>query len=172
MRREDILRECRTAEAMKLGYMGLEGKFANIVRRLGFQIMGHGSGGVGLDQNFLPNIFDEEDDLPYMDEDQGVYEVGWMFEGLRFGCNMTILVKYDDNELVVRWEGRKVYHEIDGSLQAYVPEPEWETKIEELFKIAKRADKILRPLEKKIVEKTKEQEISKKFEDLRNKWGF
>lgn len=173
MNREDRLREARTTEAMKNGYTGMEGKFALIAKRLGQPIMHQGSS--CYEQTFLEDPFaieDKEDTLPMLDEDDNSYEIGLHFDGLSRGANLSVFVHFYNNEIVVEYEGRKVYREIAGELERYAPAPEWESKIESFYNAAKMADRRQKPFErKKMLEeaKKKRQEI---FDDFKSKWGL
>lgn len=172
MNREQMIKEARTIEAMKKGYMGLEGKFGMIAKRLGNSIINQGS--LYLDATYLEDPYEipDEQEIPVMDEELQSYEVGSQFEGLSSGINMTISVQYHLREIVVRWQGKIVYKELSGELEGYVPDLSWEDKIEELYEIARKKERRMRPLEREqLIESTtkKKKEI---MEYLKNKWGL
>lgn len=172
MNREQMLKEARTIEAMKKGYMGMEGKFGTIAKRLGHSIINQG--GLYADATYLEDPYDDhsEEEIPMMDEDDKSYEVGLQFEGLSSGINMTISVQYHLREIVVRYEGKIVYKELSGELEGYAPDEIWEEKIENLYDIAKKKERRLRPIEReKLLASTtkKKKEI---MEYLKSKWGL
>ena len=90
---EKALKEQREIEAMAKGYIGLEGVFATIVKRLGQPIMRQG--GSNFEQRFLDDPFDEHDpeEILTIDEEDNSYEIGLHFDGLSRGINMTIYEK-------------------------------------------------------------------------------
>ena len=64
MNREQMIREARTIEAMRKGYMGMEGKFSTVAKRLGSPIIEQGSS--SFSQTFLEDPFEleKEDKIP------------------------------------------------------------------------------------------------------------
>jgi len=172
MNREDRLKEARTTEAMKKGYTGMEGKFSVIARRLGQPVLQQGSS--CYEQTFMEDPFADEfidDTLPMMDEDENSYEIGLHFDGLSRGSNMSIFVHHYNKEIVVEFEGRKVYQEIAGELERFAPGP-WEDRIDNFYSTAKLIERRQKPVErKKMIEEAnkKRKEI---FDDFKSKWGL
>lgn len=172
MSREQQIKEARTIEAMKKGYMGLEGKFCSIAKHIGQPIFHQGSR--VFEQTFLddPYHIPEEDEIPVMDEEQNSYEVGQQFDGLTRGMNLTISVAYHLREITCRFEGRIVYKEIAGELEGYAPDPAWEDKIESLAMLARRLERQERPVERaKLIESNKKKK-TEILEYLKLKWGL
>ena len=172
MSREQMIKEARTIEAMKKGYMGLEGKFASIAKYLGQPIIHQGSR--VFDQSFLKDVYelDEEPEIFSMDEEENSYEVGTQFDGLSRGVNLTISIQYHLREIVCRYMGRIVYKETSGELDGYAPDANWEDRIEDFFKLANKVEKKNRPLERAnlIEENTKKK--NEVLEYLKLKWGL
>ena len=169
---EKALKEQREIEAMAKGYIGLEGVFATIVKRLGQPIMR--PGGSNFEQRFLDDPFDEHDpeEILTIDEEDNSYEIGLHFDGLSRGINMTISLFHHLREITCRFEGKIVYKEIASELEGYAPDPLWENKIDELFKLSKNIEKQMKPAEKqKLIEKNKKQR-AEVFDYLKQKWGF
>lgn len=169
---EDRLKEARTYEAMKNGYMGLEGKLAVIASYLGQPIFHQGSR--MFEQTHLedPYALDEPEDIPMMDEEENSYEMGVQFDGLSRGMNMTISVQYHMREIICRYMGRIVYAEVSGELEGYAPAPEWETKIELLSNFARKIQKQKRPAEKRRKLDEDNKKRFAKLDELRLKWGL
>lgn len=171
MNRDQMLKEARTIEAMRKGYMGLEGKFCTIAKRLGEPIIRQGS--LYVNRNYLPETDQiEEDEIPTMDDDQDSYEIGIQFDGLSRAMNLTISVLFHLREITVRYEGQIIYKEIAGELDGFAPIDEWEEKIEELYSVSRKIERQQKPIEKrKLIEKAhkKREEI---LESLRLKWGL
>jgi hypothetical protein len=172
MNREQQIKEARTIEAMKNGYMGMEGKFALIAKRLGQPIIQQGSR--SFSQNFLPDPFDlpDENTLPTLTEDDNSYEIGLIFDGLTRGANMSVIVHFHNREIICEYEGRKVYKEANGELEGYAPDSLWETKIESFYNVAKKIEKNLKPTERqKMIDEAnkKRKEI---LDDYKNRWGL
>jgi len=171
MNREEMIKEARTIEAMKHGYMGLEGKLSTIAKYLGQPIFHQGSR--VFEQTFLDDPFAEkEEDIPMMDEEEQSYEVGLQFDGLSRGINMTISVQYHLREITCRFEGHIVYKEVSGELDGYAPYPEWEDRIESLFSVAKKVERQRRPMERAKLAEANNKKRSEILEHLRNKWGL
>jgi len=169
---EQAIKEARTIEAMKNGYMGLGGKFCSIAKKLGGSIIRQG--GMYVDSTEFGDPFYEEDNenIPIMDETEATTDIGLQFDGLSRGINLSIIIKFHLREISVYFEGAFVYHEVSGELEMYVPKKEWEEKIEYLYEITKKIDKENKPVEKEQNEKKKEKEKEKILEKLRKTWGI
>lgn len=172
MSREKLIQEQRTIEAMKKGYMGLEGKFVTIARRLGYPVFKQG--GLNHDQSFLEDYYNlpDENELPMLDEDEGSYEIGLAFDGLSRGMNLSILLQYHNREISVRHEGRLVYKEVAGELEGFAPDECWEEKIGKLFSLCRKIEKDSRPMERKMLKELADKKRKEILENLRLKWGI
>ena len=174
MNKESLLREARTTEAMRKGYMGLEGKLAVIAKRLGSPIVHHNLS--SFDQNFFSNPYFEESladgDLPTLGEDDNSTEIGLSFNGLSSGINMTITIRHDQREISCEYNGRKVYHEVSGDLERFAPDESWEGKIESLYVRAKQIESRRRPQEKKAVSLEADRRRRELLEQYKEKWGL
>lgn len=173
MNKEKLIQEQRTIEAMKHGYMGLEGKFSNIAKKLGYPIISQGSS--NFQQSFIEdfyNLSDETDDLPMMDEDEVFNEVGYTFEGYKLGYNLTINLFFSNTQINVRYNGILVYKESAGELESYVPVQEWEKIIDTLYENALKIDKSKKQKQSEenvVIANRRKKEI---LEKLRTKWGI
>lgn len=172
MSKEHLIKEARTIEAMKKGYMGLEGKFSNITKYLGSPIYHQGSR--CFEQTFLndPYEIQDLDVILTMDEDEGSYELGVLFDGLSRGINMTISVQHHLREITCRYEGRVVYKELSGELEGYHPDDIWEDKIESLNLIAKKIARQKRPFEQAELVESNKKKRNEIFDYLKSKWGL
>lgn len=172
MNREQQIKEARTIEAMKNGYMGLEGKFCSIAKHIGQPIFHQGSR--VFEQTFLddPYHIPEADEIPMMDEDQNSYEVGSQFDGLSRGMNLTISIAHHLREITCRYQGRIVYKEIAGELEGYSPDPEWENKIESLALLARSIERQKRPDERAKLIESNQKKRTEILEYLKLKWGL
>lgn len=172
MNREDRLREARTTEAMKKGYTGMEGKFSTIARRLGESVLQQGSS--CYKQTFLEDPFAAEfmdESLPTLEEDDNSYEIGLHFDGLSRGANLSIFVHHYNKEIVVEFEGRKVYREIAGELERFAPGV-WEESAESFYKSAKLIERRQKPLERKKMIEEADKKRKEIFDDFKSKWGL
>ncbi len=150
--KENVIREKRTIEATKKNLMGPSGKFGVILQAFGSPIMRQGTG--LMDVNYLEDpygdeVYTEYEDtmsgggpVAYRDEildmkDDYVYNEGLLFDGLSHGVHMDIIYWHAANEIKVNYKGYLVYHEIAGELSGYAPFPEWEQKIESIFRAAR-----------------------------------
>lgn len=172
MSAESEIKEARTIEAMKKGYMGLEGKFCNIAKILGQPILRQGS--TMFDQTYLDDPYEVEDEffIQTLDENDNSYEIGVQFDGLSRGINMTISVQHHLREIVCRFQGKIVYKEVSGELECFVPNDEWEDKIISLSETSAKIDRKNRPLEKQRLKRETEKKRSEILDYLRNKWGL
>ncbi|RTK96630.1 MAG: hypothetical protein EKK64_03330 [Neisseriaceae bacterium] len=173
MDREQIIKEARTLEAIKNGYMGLDGKLCRILKVFGTEIISHGSSCYEVG-NCLYDPYEtiEEDQILTMDEDESILEIGKHFDAIKFGINLNITLNFYLREILVEYKGRLVYKEVSGELESYVPFKEWEDEIENLFLQAKKIEKKNKPLEKKEMEEYSKEKRMKILDDLRNKWGI
>jgi len=170
--KEEQIREARTIEAVRKSYMGLEGKFALIAKNLGHSIIQQGSS--SFEQTFLEDAFEfqDENEIPIMDEDEKSYEIGMHFDALSRGYNLTISVMHFMREIVCRYEGKVVYKEISGELEGYVPNEDWEKIIDELTGISKKIEIKKRPIEREKAKVSNEKRKNEILDYLRNKWGL
>lgn len=168
---EQSIKEARTIEAMKNGYMGFGGKFATIAKRIGSTIVKQG--GIYSDSNEFEDIFSEEtEEIETLDEDEAIYELGVQFDALSNGINLQIIIYYHLAEITVYYEGQTVYKEVSGELDCYVPSDCWEGKINQIYDVVKKIERKNKPLEKKkILEESREQK-NKLLENFRKKWGI
>lgn len=172
MGRHEQIKEARTIEAMRHGYMGMEGKFAVIAKRLGQPIIHQGS--KNFEQRFLDDPFDLKDNesFPMFDEEDNSYEVGLIFDGLQRGVNISIIMHFYNREITCEHEGKKVYKEIAGELEAYVPDQAWESKIESLHVLARKIERKNKPNDKQKIIAEADKKRKEILEELKNKWGL
>ena len=197
---EQRIREQRTLEANKKGFVGQNGKIGVVLRMMGSAIVSHEEGGGYVETNYLypeeereePRNFDEmmrripimsiegvvrpeTEEWAKMENDPiayGVQNIGWHFDGLSRGMHLEI--KYDDftTEFMVSHKGYVVYKELKGEIVSYAPNEEWEGWIERLYKTAKE----MRRKEKEVEfeEQVKETEVQKAswWADLKSRWGI
>ena len=169
MNKEMMLREARTTEAMRKGYMGLEGKFAVIAKRLGSPMISQ-----NLPEQDIMDAFAVEDpkDLPVMDLDDVSSELGTHFNALSLGMNLSVTVYFLHRDISCEYQGRKVYHEVGGELERFAPNEEWEELVARLYERAKRVESIRKPHEKKEMLQDAERKRRKILQDYKEKWGL
>lgn len=170
--KEKIIQEQRTIEAMKKGYMGCEGKFAFIVKKMGDLIISQNS--ANFEQTFMEDFYEwnDEEELPIMEIDESVNEIGMSYDDLKSGNNLTILFLNDENEIIVRYEGKLVYKEVANELQSFVPEEKWESLIEKIYTKAKIVDKNRKNKENNLLIKAANHKKKEIIEKLKDKWGI
>jgi hypothetical protein len=172
LRKEQTIREHRTIEAMKNGYMGGEGKLARIAKTFGEPMVRQGS--ANFEQNFLPD-FDEipdEDAIPYFDEEEVTHLIGWHFDGLRRGIHLEISWNEETRDLKTYWQGHLVYRELANELDGYVPGHEWEKVVENLFESCKKKERTNRKAQAKVVNREARREQAEFLQEMRLKWGI
>jgi hypothetical protein len=171
--KEELIREQRISEAMVNGYVGQQGKFGFILKWLGYPIIEQSDSESGSDL-FNLDVYEsvDENKLSELSESTEAREIGWYFDGLRYGSNIDM--KYDNfiKEIKVTHNGKIVYKEEGGELLTYVPSPIWENQIESLCYIAKKVETRRKSF---INEELKRQIKEKKhsiYKDLNEKWGI
>lgn len=170
-RKEQIIREQRTIEAMKKGFMGWEGKICRVARSLGEPIMMQG--GSNYSQTFMDDPWElEEEEILTMDDDETSHHVGWHFDGMRRGLNMEILWKEDHRELKAYYHSVLVYREIGGELDGYIPHEEWEAKIAELYEQAKKKERIDKREKSVIIGNEAKRRQEEFLDQMKRKWGI
>jgi hypothetical protein len=169
------IKEQRLIQATQKGLTGLDGKIGTIVKNMGEPIINHTGGSLecfAMESSFLEDPYELEDDeeMPIYDEDQP-RRIGMFFDGLSRGMHIEIKYLADINELTVNYKGYLVYAEEVGELVCYVPSPEWESKIEQLFLIARKKEAIHR---KEDIQEQKEEAMREKLsflEKIKLRWG-
>jgi hypothetical protein len=171
MNYEQKIKEARTIEAMRKGYMGMGGKFCLIAKKLGSSIVRQG--GVYADSTEIDDPFKEFDleEIETMEIDEPTTEVGLQFDGLSRGMNISILIMHHLAEIKVIWEGRTVFKEVSGELEGYNPQKDWEDIIDKLYNMAKRVQNINKPIEKELIKEQNEKQKNKLIQQLKDKWG-
>ena len=172
MNREQMIREARTIEAMRKGYMGMEGKFSTVAKRLGSPIIEQGSS--SFSQTFLEDPFEleKEDTMPTISEDDRSHEVGVHFDGLSRGVNLSIIVRHYHREIVCEYQGYTVYRELAGELEAYVPHEIWENQLEKIYDSAQKVEKKQKPQERKKLIEAANKKRQELLQEFKLKWGL
>lgn len=142
--REKQLKDIRTMEAIQKNLMGAGGKIGVIVKHLGEKIRSHGS--ACLDSTMLSDPwFLEDEDGPNGYSPERIYDMedfgeptvtGWYFDGLNRGMHLEIKYIEDTRDLTVQFKGYVVFREIEGQLDCYAPNEDWEELIERLYSAA------------------------------------
>ena len=145
--KEKVIKDQRTIEASRKGFMGLGGKLGCVLKNLGQPIVSQHEGGLMYHSTSLEDYANMEVEDPYdlrggtpeeildqievMDMDETtIHSLGWMFDGLSRGMQLEIKYVTETNVLTVHYKGHMVYNEIGGELGAYAPMKEWEDCIE------------------------------------------
>lgn len=190
-KRTELIKEQRTNEAVKKNLMGIEGKIGCVLKHMGEPIIQQGIDDGIIERTYLDDPYlDEEEEMPIAYEEEIEQPegwewseprelniirpriVGWVFDALRFGMHLEINYKESDAKLSMFYKGDMVFQEQGGELLCYTPAEEWESKIDQLYKVAS----------KKKAEKKKEKQEQIKKEAAKNKktwldyakkmWGF
>ncbi len=157
---------------MRNGLMGGEGKLARIAKTFGEPMVRQGS--ANFEQTFLPD-FDEipdENAIPYFDEEEVTHLIGWQYDGLRRGLHLEISWNEETRDLKASWKGYLVYREVGNELDGYVPNPEWEKIVDELYEAAKKKERTNRKEQAKVVNREARREQSEFLQEMRLKWGI
>lgn len=168
---EQQIKERRTVEAIQKEYMGFQGKFVNIAKNLGNEIVDQGYN----DKSFIS--YDDfwktnENDIEEIDMDQNIELIGWHYEGLRIGINLEIFIFENNKKIKVEYNGRSVYEETAGDLELYVPNKEWEDRIESIFQLSKSKERNNKQNLKENLKIEFERRKKNLLDELNYKWGF
>ncbi len=99
------------------------------------------------------------------------YPIGWHFDGLNRGVHLEIKYLDEKSELTVHYKGILVFRELGGDLLTYNPS-EWEDKVEDFYRIArKRFDASRKEERKEDIEKAKKNKESW-IQKMRQNWGL
>jgi hypothetical protein len=153
-------------------------KLSSIAKQLGKPIISQ-----SVFSNYLPDVWAlPDEDIIYdpsvvqtADEDWNENQIGYSFDGLKFGVNLCInILIYEDKvvEIKTTFNGYLVYAEIEGDIEAYAPFPAWEDYVEMFYQGAteKEKDRIIKEYEDKKEEKNKR--FKKFWESFRGLWGY
>lgn len=169
-KKEQMIREHRTVEAMKNGLIGSEGKLARVAKAMGRPLYRQGGG--NFEQTFLEDPYDlPGDDLPVMDEEEMSYQIGWHFDGMSRGLHMEILWKPDHREVKCCWKGNVVYKEVGGELDGYAP-GEWEIELDKIFEQTKRTERKDRKEKSKEIGSEAKRKQKEFLDAMKLKWGI
>ena len=164
---EAKLKETRTIEANKKGYIGMSGKFATIIKAFGEPV---------LDDSFFYRNntpyedFDSKPDLiPTIDSDDRV--IFWHWDSLKYGRNICIKLNSEADEIMVTNDGIKVYSEESGEISSYIPDESWEGFLENVYQKARKSLESIRQSQKE--KRLEEIQVVKKsfIQKLISKWG-
>lgn len=168
--KEKLIKEQRIRDASRNNFLGLEGKFGTILKYLGHSITIQGYS--LYNSTPMPDFYDlEEDSMPVLDMDEENKEIGMYFYGLSYGMDIEIKYINEDKILSVKYNNNIVYCEIMNDLQSYVPSQEWETKINSLYKIAKKKEDENQVNIKETNKKIKMNMIEMFLDRLKRTWG-
>lgn len=188
--KEKVIKELRTIRAAKKELMGLDGKLAFICKYLGSVISRQGS--AYMDVDFLEDPYDVDHyDASYeqtmgegnigpmtdpgklLDYDGGfISEEGLLFDGLKWGMHLEITHNFLDKKIAATFKGYRVYEEIAGDLQCYVPIDEWEDMVDRLYKVAKDRKKKNEPIRAAELELKIQEKKKGFFQKLMERWGI
>lgn len=162
--KEHVVREHRTAEAVRKNYVGGDGKPARIARALGSPV-------VNQSGDFNPWEDADPFSLPTLDEDDTSCVIGWHFDGLRGGVGLEIRHLEFEQKIQIWDRGRLVYAACDRDLECFVP-GEWEERLEKLFEQTKRVE-CRRRGDARYAEAVEAKQASLGFlARMREKWGL
>ena len=199
--KEKRIKEERTIEATRKNLMGGNGKLGCISKNLGSPIISQNMGTNNFTSTSIPDLYEFENEdpntpeelqktMPYMgqsqepmgngwreerDYEQGdaaSFMIGWHFDGLNRGIHLEIMNNLERKNLTVQYEGYIVYQESAGELISYRPMETWESKINQLYEIAKTKEKSSYKEERKEVAKEVERQKSNWLNRMKEKWGL
>ncbi len=107
-------------------------------------------------------------------EEWNEYEMGWYFDGLRFGINMSILILVMEDRVVEikgTYNSYVVFSEVENKVRSYAPFPKWEKALEDLYEGASKADRRKKERLKQEELENKKNQMSKVWQMLKTMWG-
>jgi hypothetical protein len=170
-KKELMVREQRTVEAMRNGLMGVQGKLAKIAKTYGTPIIRHNTS--SWQQKFLDDPYDivDPNEIPVMDEDSISFDVGFYYDNMRNGHHLEIVWKQEFQEIRCSYEGKLVYLEMGGTLDGYAP-GEWEQQVADLYDQAKKQERVIVKSQKEENSKIFQHERQVFLTDMKSKWGM
>lgn len=168
---ENTIRQRRTIRAHKENLLGTDGKIGIILKYLGEPIRDHIRSDLDIKEWGFWEDQEEKEGLPTLNEEEDSRVVGWTYDGQK--KRLPIYMRYweSDGKMVVDYKGYRVFCEIEGELDCYVPLKEWEDIVENLYV---QANKIRKDYNKETEKEMKEMskiEFYKCMKLLRSKWG-
>jgi len=115
-----------------------------------------------------------EEEILTFDETADTIHKGYTFSHLSAGVNLEITsLTYGEEDSTIKcyYEGKLVFHEEERELKAYVPNNDWEVKINELYEKALIAEKIEREQNKKIEREMIKKKGLRLVQKLKSLWG-
>jgi hypothetical protein len=171
--KEKRIKEQRLIEAAEKNLLGASGKLGSICRYLGEEIKGVG-GSLYDSYEYDFDTWGEEDpeDLPTSELDTSVYKMGYLFDGLSRGMHLEIKYLSYEKRLTCHYQGYEVYREVEGDLKGYAPKPEWETLVDNLYKITQTTAR-KKKKQQAAEEKAKMKAYGLGFlQKLKDRWGL
>lgn len=169
---EKEVREQRQSEAIK---KGIAKKAAEVARYLGSEIRAPGFGGledVGFVQkDYDLDVYSEDDNEILETSDDSFGLIGWSFDALNYGCNIQINLMVEEYRVTVFNNGHIVFDEVAGDLEKYIPDPEWESRIEHWHKNTEKMKNRAKIAEKQLVESQSSKMLQNIKDLLRITWG-
>ena len=166
------VRAQRQVEAVK---KGLSKKAAAVARFLGSEIRAPGFGleDVGFTQDtYSLDVYDmpEEEAILEVSEDSfGI--IGWSFDALSHGCNIQVNLMIEEHRVTVFHNGNIVFDEVAGDLERYLPDQEWESRVEHWAKQTEKMKKQVKLAEQQDMEFRSEKLLQGIRELLKMTWG-
>lgn len=187
--KENIIKTDRLIEATRKNLTGLEGKIGQILKYMGDSVITQASD--FYESTDWIDVYDipDNEEMPTQDMDTLSRELGRILSALKWGINMELSylkecqVPVKVNELYTKWvdaekvmtvtyKGSVVYREIEGELESYLPDPEWEAAIDRIYESCKKIKKDFK-IEKDAENKEKNQQEKLGFiASLRERWGI
>ena len=169
------IKDIRIVEATTKNYMGQSGKLVSICRLLGRQShrQYETDGGIGstyVNLTGREEEFEEEEALPVIYGSSSL--VGYIFQGQSRGMPLEIKFTEETNKITVHFKHNVVYEEEENDLLCYVPNEEWEKRIEKLYNECLPLIEEEIAKNKKEMKTIKEQEKVSLLQRLKNTWGF
>lgn len=176
--KERQIKNLMTMKAIQDNLMGPGGKFGIIAKYLGSKI--HSHNGSNFSQSYMDDPWDMQEEGPYQYDSSTIHDsddlgdphvVGWIFDGLSRGLHVEIRYLDYAKELTVSYKGYTVFQEVNGELECYAPDSDWEEPLDRLFLAASH---IKQSRDKRRFE---EQKVEAKagalrfLDKLRLKWG-
>lgn len=170
---QNKIKEQKTVEAINKDLMGSQGKLAMICHAFGDPII-YDSESSEIENilNIDDGFYDiDENEIKTFSENHLSYEIGYWYDGLKFGNGLEIKFLNNESEIKLYYKGYLKYHEESNNLITYNTDGDWEKTIEDLYHHAK---KVIIQKNKKIIEKhqlIKEKEKQNLIDEIRKNWG-
>lgn len=172
----ELLIEERKSQALE---KQLSIKLTKIAKFLGKPIMSQRSLNTSWHEDFVYDP-DNINNIKEVQDDEDTYQIGYYFDGLAYGINLSISMYVSDNdygnriieEINVKYNGYLVYSEQEGTLVAYAPFAKWEDSVNMFYDGALQIEKKKLAAYKEAKRIKDQEKVNSFWSKFKSLWGY